>query len=784
MMEMDKAWCIHFDHYDPADEGRREALLALGNGCLASRAAAPESREDKIHYPGTYRVGCYNELITQIQGQDVKNESIVNLPNWLPFSFRMERSDWFSLDDVTILDYEQTLHMQQGLLTRKVRFSDEQGRQTLVQERRFVSMAQPNLMALSIALTPLNWSGKLELQSNLDGRVINNKVTRYAPFNKVHLEILNTGEWGENGIELLARTNQSSVTVALAARTNLWIAEQEHKAQRVVNHEDDHVSDYRRISLREGEEVRLEKIAALYTSLDIPEDACARTAQETLLKASDFDTLFTAHKDAWQNLWQRSYIEVDAADQLCYFRLHIFHILQNFSPHTAKMDVGVPPSGWQGEEYHGQVFWDELFVFPFLTFHFPDSARALLQYRYRRLDTARKLAKENGYRGAMFPWRSASDGEEETPPFQLNPISGEWMEDRTCLQRHVGAAVAYNIWYYAKVTGDQQFLADCGAELILEIARFWASISKHNPALNRYEIHGVVGPDEYQTMYPEANSPGVSNNTYTNVMAAWTLCQARRLFEQLNPQRQQELMDKLALSSEEFEHWDEVSRRMRIVFREDGTISQFEGFDQLKEFDLQKFREKHGHQRLDWALDAMGDSVEKYRISKQADTAVLLYLFTPAELVNQFERLGYSLNEDILKRTITNHLSQTAHESSLSRFIYAGALASLSTDQSWSFYKEAQQIDMSPEDKGASEGIHLGAMGGTLAVLLHRYLGIKVKSDYLVITPSLPEALSPVRISLNFRGAEYVCEISRTAEPLVKVAERVNAGHINLNLSK
>lgn len=764
--ETAEAWCIHFDHYSSEDEGRRESVLALGNGYLVSRAAAPEAKDDQAHYPGTYRVGCYNELTSQIQGQDVKNESMVNLPNWLPLTFRIGGGSWFSLEEVTILAYEQKLHMQQGLLTRKVHFCDRQGRRSLLWERRFVSMAQPNLMALAIELTAENWFGELEVRTGLDGQIVNNKVLRYAPYNRRHLEILHTDAWAEDGLELLARTNQSQIKIALAARTHLCVDGRTAPVSRVVKPEHEQISACLHVSLKEGEKIKIEKTAALYTSLRLPMDECREAARKALREAPDFDMLFTAHRSAWEELWQRCQIDMDNTEQLRYFRLHIFQMLQNFSPHTAEMDVGVAPSGWQGEEYNGQVFWDELFVFPFLTFRFPESARALLRYRYRRLGAARQLASRHGYQGAMFPWRSASDGGEETPPFQLNLISGHWMEDHTCLQRHIGATIAYNIWYYVQVTGDKQFLSDCGAELFLEISRFWASIAKYDAVLDRYEIHGVVGPDEYHTRYPEAHSPGLRNNTFTNVMAVWTLYKAGELFDQLPAKRQQELREMMALSTEEFDQWDTISRKMRIVFNNDGTLSQFEGFESLQKFDLQKFRQQHGQQRLDWTLEAMGDSVEHYQISKQADTPLLLYLFSPGEVIALLERLGYAVDEGVLKRTLAHHTAHTAHESSLSRVVYAGALANFDLAASWDYFRQAQQVDLSPEDKGAAEGIHLGAMGGTLAVLQHHYLRLKVQSDVLEVRPNMPEAIGRVRICLWFREKEFLCNVTRTSETL------------------
>ena len=760
------AWCIRFDHYDPEDEGRRESLLALGNGYLVSRAAAPESAEDPVHYPGTYRVGCYNELTSTIEGRQVKNESMVNLPNWLPLTFRVEGGEWFSLEKVTILDYCQVLDMQQGLLSRTVHFRDGHGRETRLRERRLVSMAGPHLMALAVEITAVNWSGTLEVRTGLDGRVANNKVKRYAPYNNRHLEILGTEAWEAAGLELRARTTQSNITVALAARTTCYLDGRPAPAHSSVQPEPDRITRTLRVPVAMGQTAMVEKVAVLHTSLHLPAEECSPCAREALREVPGFDALLKEHREAWAKLWDRCPLHLDDPDQLCRFRLHVFHILQNFSPHTIGLDAGVAPSGWQGEEYHGQVFWDELFLFPFLTFHFPESARALLGYRYRRLGAARKLAATNGYRGAMFPWRSASDGSEETPPFQLYPPSGHWVADHTCLQRHIGAIIAYNVWYYGQVTGDAQFMADGGAELFLEIARFWGSIARYNEALDRYEIHGVAGPDEYHTKDPDTQTPGLRNNTYTNLMAAWTLSQAREIFDALPAEKQRTLRESLDLRPEEFDHWEAVSRKMRIVFCEDGTLSQFEGFDRLPPLDWKKFQETHGGERLDWALEAAGDSVERYRVSKQADTPLLLYLFTPAQLLALLERLGYAVDLDVLRRTLSRHLSHTAHESSLSKVVYAGAFAALDRPASWAFFEQAQGVDLSPGDKGTAEGIHLGAMGGTLAVLLHHYLGLKVHDGVLEVQPNLPEALAPVRLTLRFRGATINLRATRTAVTL------------------
>jgi len=201
-------------------------------------------------------------------------------------------------------------------------------------------------------------------------------------------------------------------------------------------------------------------------------------------------------------LWQRTDLDVldvasdEAVDTHLAVRLHLFHLLQTASSHSMELDAGIPARGWHGEGYRGHIFWDELFICPLLNLHLPILARAPLLYRYRRLDEARWAARQAGFRGAMYPWQSGSDGREETDVMYFNPRSGNWIKDDAHLQRHVGAAVAYNVWQYYQATGDTEFLYSFGAELMFEIARFWASIAQWNETRGRYDICGVMGPDE------------------------------------------------------------------------------------------------------------------------------------------------------------------------------------------------------------------------------------------------------------------------------------------------
>ena len=633
-------WNLSYHGFDPKKEGLREALCTLGNGYFATRGAAPESAADDAHYPGTYLAGGYNRLQTEIAGRVVENEDLVNLPNWLSLSFRIEDGDWFDPGKVELLDYRQELDLHQGVLRRTVRFRDAQGRQTTLSQRRFVHMAQPHLAGLETTWLPENWSGRLEIRSALDGRVVNAGVARYRSLRGQHLVPVETATVGQDGVYLKVRTSQSELHVAQTATMRCFAHEQPIDPPVRIEQQPGYIAQHFGVAAVQGQTVRAEKLVALFTSRDRAIAECGLAAREAAANAVAFEAALQSHTRAWERLWDRFDMELEFAqcatepNHTCLIlHLHIFHLLQTTSPHTIDLDAGVPSRGWHGEAYRGHVFWDELFIFPLLNLRIPDITRSLLRYRHRRLEAARRSARAAGFAGAMYPWQSGSDGREETQVVHLNPKSGRWLPDRSHRQRHVNAAIVYNIWEYYQVTGDLEFLYFYGSEMILEIARFWASLATFNSQVDRYEIHGVMGPDEYHDAYPDTDEPGLKNNTYTNLMAVWVLCRALDLLNLLPAEHAARVRQKIDLQADETRRWEDISRKMRLIFHEDGILSQFEGYADLEELDWDAYHEQHGQaMRLDRILEAEGDSANRYRASKQADVLMLFYLFSAEEL--------------------------------------------------------------------------------------------------------------------------------------------------------
>ncbi|MGD2141128.1 MAG: glycosyl hydrolase family 65 protein, partial [Burkholderiales bacterium] len=552
-------------------------------------------------------------------------------------------------------------------------------------------------------------------------------------------------------------------------RTQVYLGGQLTTVPRLTIEEPGYIGQEMEIDIAEGETLTLEKLATIYTSRDHAISECGLEARKAKERAQRFDTVAAQHQQAWEHLWRHFDVRLKPRGDgvklnvSMLLRLNMFHLLQAVSFHSIGLDIGIPARGWTGEAYQGHIFWDELFIFPFFNHRMPEITRSLLMYRYRRLREALAAARAAGYRGAMFPWQSGSNGREETQVSNLNPRSQRWVPDNSYLQRHVGSAIAYNVWQYFQVTHDVEFLQFYGAELILEIARFWSSMTILNEERGRYEIHGVMGPDEFHDAYPDATEPGINNNAYTNMMAVWVLCRALDALNQLSDVRRTELSQRLDIAPEEIARWEDISRRMYIPIGDDGIINQFEGYDQLQELDWNAYRLRYGNiQRLDLILEAENDSPNRYKVSKQADVLMLFYLFSAEELGELFRRLGYTFEYETIPRNVAYYAARSSHGSTLSRVAYAWVLARSDRPSAMRYFAEALQSDVADIQEGTtSEGVHLGAMAGTVDLVQRVSTGIEVKGDVLRLNPQLPEEIDYLDMHIRYRGHSIDVHLNR-----------------------
>ncbi len=760
------SWKLTYMTFQPAKEALREALCTLGNGYFGTRGAAPESDASRIHYPGTYIAGVYNKLPTHIAGRTVINEDFVNGPNWLPLTFRAGDGRWVVPSECRLLSYYQALNMRNAALNRRVRLQDEHGLTFTVEMRRIVSMEHRHLAAMRYVITPEDHDGVITVRSGLDGNVQNAGVARYRPLNGRHLKADAQGMVDPRTVYLFVKTTSSQIQIALAARTRFFRGEEEiEPASHIVHKGGKGVYLDFKVEAQRNQEIVVEKVVALYTSRDTHVPHPRQAAVDAVKKNYRFFSLYAGHKRSWHRLWKRFDIRIEGDETYRrILRLHVFHLLQTASPHNVHIDASVPARGLHGEAYRGHIFWDNLFVMPFYNWHAPEISRALLMYRYRRLAQARRNAKEAGYAGAMFPWQSSATGDEQTQIVHLNPMSDKWGPDHSHLQRHVSFVVAYNVWRNWKDTGDAEFLAGYGAEMMLSIARFGASLCVFDERDGRYHTEGLMGPDEFHERLPNASRAGFRDNAYTNFLIVATLLNAVEMLEALPEPQRREVRHSAGVDEDQLKRWDDITKKMHIPVNKDGIISQFEGYFGLKELNWDAYRKKYGNiQRLDRILKAEGKSPNAYKVAKQADVLMIFYLFSLRKIASVFRRLGVRFTDETLKKNYDYYIKRTSHGSTLSKVVHCYVAHLLGREgEAWQWFLEVLKSDIYDTQGGTTpEGIHAGVMAGSVYIALKCFAGLELFDERIVLSPSLPRDWREVRFRLLYKGRWITFLLSR-----------------------
>jgi beta-phosphoglucomutase family hydrolase len=754
------AWCLRYFDYDFEKERSREALLTVGNGYFGTRGALEESRANKVNYPGTYISGLYNRLVSKVAGRDIENEDFVNIPNWLLVKFRIDKGEWFSFDPepgMKIRSVKRKLDFKTGELSREIEVEDEEGRISRLTSSRFAGMHYKHIAALKYTVTPLNYEGEITIRSEIDGNHINAGVERYRDLNQEHLTHLSEKIEG-NRSYIKVQTNQSNVVIKVGARHILNGSEELEHIMNCECSKGKSCQDFT-VKAGKGKEIVLEKLVSIYTSQDKKVTIPEKHARMAIDKMINYDRELELSAQAWKDIWDEMDINV-AGDRKAQklIRLHLYHMMVTASPHHKDLDAGIPPRGLHGEAYRGHIFWDELYILPLYNIHFPEVVKSVLMYRFRRLDRAKDAARENGFRGAMFPWQSGSDGREETQVVHLNPVSGKWGDDYSRLQRHVSLAIAFNLCNYYNVSGDKTFMMKNGAEMLFEICRYWESKCEYDGEKEGYHIHKVMGPDEFHEKLPGEKEGGLTDNAYTNIMVSWMMSRTNEFFEMLGEVEKEKLRNKYKISDEELERWKHISEHLVIGVNDDGIIEQFRGYFNLKELYWDAYREKYGDiHRLDRILKAEGKSPDDYKLAKQADLLMVFYNLGFEKADQIFRKLGYELPGDYIRRNFDYYIGRTSHGSTLSRLVHADLAYRLGDrEKAWGMYMEALSSDLVDIQGGTTgEGIHCGVMAGTVYMVLSVFCRLDLSGDEPSLCPDLPEHWKGVKFNFSFRDTHF-----------------------------
>jgi len=766
-------WSISYSDYVPEKEKTRETLLTIGNGYLGTRGALEETSAGESNYPGTYIAGLYNRLISKVGDRDVENEDFVNVPNWLTIQFKIGDDDWIDINQTEILNIERNFDFRSGVLKRTIHVKDQSSRELLIKSERCASMANPHIVGLSYEITPLNFSEKIVVKSELDGNIINDGVARYRQLNQQHLESIEQSGEGDTSF-LMVNTTQSDIKITQASKLIVALNGSKYNPEFELTTNESSVSTEFDIEIKQNSVIRLEKLVSIYTSQNWDSEDPKTDANESLQSIESFEDLKNESTEAWKNIWEKIDIKIEG-DRLAQklLRLHLYHLMVSLSPNNINFDASITTRGLHGEAYRGHIFWDELFILPLYNIHFPEVAKSALMYRYRRLDAARNYAKEHGFKGAMYPWQSGSDGREETQVVHLNPVTGNWGPDFSSFQRHVSLAIAYNIWQYYHTTEDVNFMKEYGAEMFLEICRFWAGKTQWDEKTGRYAVRNVMGPDEFHEKYPGSEGGGLKDNTYTNLMVVWTLSKAFELIEKLE-EGAESVKSKIDLSDDELNKWKEIQTKMNVVIEND-ILSQYDGYFDLKELEWDFYREKFGNiYRMDRLLKAEGKSADDFKVAKQADTLQTFYNLDEEDVTTILLNLGYKLSNDYLAKNLEYYLQRTSHGSTLSRVVHA-QLANMINDKklSWELYSDALTSDYEDIQGGTTgEGIHAGVMAGTVLIALQSFAGVNLKGDFVTFNPHLPVHWRSITFGFNFKKVNYNCTVHKKSLEIMQKNDR------------
>ena len=728
---LDPRWILTADGWVPEREPGIEAVFALVNGYLGTRSAVEEGSD--VSDPATFVNGVFDTVTEEVVQAAATPEhqiiaaptpELVVAPDWSKLRLTAEGKP-LEIDSAELLEQRRTLDMRRGVLIREWLIRSGT-RTTRLRSLRLASLDDRHVLGQVLELTPEDWSGRLEVEAVVDGDVTNDGGVR-------HLTDHQTRRVDE-GLLLTTETIAKRIRLSFATGATL----QERDGGELPS-EDASTSTalVQRWSFdaAQGRSYTMRKIVTVFTSRDDP-DPDAR-AVEKLKEAvgTGVPALLERSARAWAARWDTADVEIYGDDETQRkARFAIYHLIGCANPEDEYASVGA--RSLTGERYKGHVFWDtEIFVLPFFLYTHPPTARTLLMYRYHTLPAARERARAMGYRGALYAWESTDTGTDVTPPFVYNS-AGERLEILTGLQEHhISADVAYAIWQYWRATRDEAFFSNAGAEMMLEIARFWASRAERGED-GRYHILKVIGPDEFHEH--------ADDNAFTNLMAQWVLRRGQETVEWLrkhHPDRWRELAGRIGIDESELALWEEVAEGLVDNFDpETNLFEQHSGYFELEDIDLRDFepRTKSLDAILGWSR------LTRSQIIKQADVIMLLFL------------LGDEYPREVHEANFRFYEPRTTHDSSLSPSFHALAAARAGDlETARRYFERAANLDLDfAHGVTAAGGVHIAALGGMWHALVFGFGGMYVEDEGPRFEPHVPEDWQTLRFSVLWRGLQ------------------------------
>ena len=719
-------WLVTENDFDTRFQGKCETIFCQGNGYMGMRTATEERYINQVR--NTFVSGTFNKFDEYDVSELPNAADVSNIDIWIDGKL-------FGLDKGSFSDYNRTLNLKTGEVTREFTWKNQEGKVFQFSFRRFISFHNLHLIACKIEIKALNQSAKIQFGSGINGQMTNSGAQHFHEgekriFDKKYLQML---QQTTHSKIIFIHNTVHSVSLDGSEVTSRF--EMDRRKVLMIYHTDVEVN----------QTIKLEKISNIYTTRD---KEFATFSLESL-KAYSIEQLKSAFSSgyialqflsakAWDEKWKAIDIKVKSKDNFNQLAIRFaqYHLMIMTPAHDNRMGIGA--KGLSGEGYKGHSFWDtELFMLPFFTYTLPQIARSLLEYRFNTINGARKKALENGYKGAMFPWESAwSDAGEVTPVWgAADIITGESTKIWSgFIEQHITSDISFAIWQYYHVTGDEDFMDKYGYEILLDTGIFWASRLQWNDSKNQYHINEVIGPDEYKEH--------VNNDAFTNYTAYWCIENAIHFYHLLKDEKPEiftRLNTILNLESE----IRELQQKLPLIYlpqpNENNIIPQDDTYLTLKDIDLSKYKNQEhvGSIFLDYSLSQIG----KIQVSKQASVVMLMYL------------LEHKFSPEVKLANFNYYEAKTLHDSSLSFSTHSIMANDLGNrDLSYSLYRQAATIDMGMNMKSSDHGIHGASLGGVWQIIVCGFGGIRMVGGELRIEPKLPKEISQITYPLYWKG--------------------------------
>jgi maltose phosphorylase len=737
-------WLIIEDGFDPEMIRASESIFSLGNGTMGQRANFEEHYSGDslqgsyiagVYYPDKTRVGWWKN------GYPEYFAKVLNAPNWIGIDISVD-GQAVDLTTAKIKSFRRVLNMKQGYLDRSFTISVSGKKQLEINSRRFLSMSEPDLGIIKYSVKSSDFTGKIEFTAYIDADVRNEDTNYGRKFWKEVSREVNK----ESGFQI-SRTMKTDFHVATGMVLELTKNDKKVPLTPDIIDREKYIANVFTADIKPKDEVILYKYVSVLSSLNHPKKKLSDHIKLSLREAitKGYATLLNDHILKWDEIWANSdvVIEGDLSAQQA-IRFSIFQLNQTYTGNDERLNIG--PKGFTGEKYGGSTYWDtEAFALPFfLKTADQKVGRNLLLYRYKHLEksiaNAEKLGFKNG--AALYPMVTMN-GEE---------CHNEW--EITFEEIHRNGAIAYAVFNYIRHTGDENYMADYGLEVLIGISRFWSQRASFSDNLKKYVILGVTGPNEYEN--------NVNNNWYTNLLAVWTLSYTREnieLLEKKNPEKLKAVFRKINfLEDEEIPRWSDLITNMHMPFHEKlNVFLQHDGFLDKHIIPAEHIpaHERPINQHWSW------DRILRSCYIKQADVLQGLYIFE-----EQFD-------SETIKRNFDFYEPLTVHESSLSACIHSIIASRLGNiKKAYELYLHTSRLDLDDYNNEVADGLHITSMAGTWLAIVEGFGGMRIINDKIHFNPLIPEKWVSYSFKVRFRGILIEVDVTKNDIVVCNLSEK------------